>query len=213
MAVLKATRRTECGKRAARLLRKQGLIPAVIYGHGQPTESVTLNEHEVDLAIHHGERILEIKLGRKKENVLIKEVQWDTFGHEPLHLDLARVDLDERVQVTVPIILRGTPAGAADGGVLQQSATEVDIEVAVRDMPEDIRISVADLAVGEVLLMSNLELPGGATLVSDAEARICALVLVAEEAVPEAEAPEEEGAAQPEVIGGKPSEDAEGAAG
>lgn len=206
MASLKATLRTECGTRAARVLRKQGLIPAVIYGHGKPTVSVTLNEHEVDLAIHHGERILEIVLGRKKENVLIKDVQWDTFGQEPLHVDLARVDLDERVQVTVPIVLRGTPAGADDGGVLQQSAAEVQIEVAVRDMPDEIRLSVNKLAVGETLLMSDLELPAGATLISDAETRICSLIRVAEEVEPEA--PEGEESAEPEIIGEKPEEDA-----
>ena len=160
----------------------------------------------MDLAIHHGERILEIALGRKKENVLIKDVQWDTFGQEPLHLDLSRVDLDERVQVTVPIVLRGTPAGAEDGGVLQQSTAEVQIEVAVRDMPDEIRLSVNQLAVGDTLMMSDLELPGGATLVSNAETRICSLIVVAEEVEPEA--PEGEEPAGPEVIGGTPEEDA-----
>ena len=210
MALLKARLRTEHGKRAARGLRREGLIPAVIYGHGKPTISVALNEHEVDLAIHHGERILEIELDKTRENVLIKEVQWDTFAHEPLHVDLARVDLDERVQVTVPLVLRGTPEGVKDGGVVQQTATEVEIEVAAGRMPDEIRVSVISLAVGETIRMSDLELPEGAELLGEPEAPICSLVLVAEEV--EAEPIEGEEAPQPEVIGEKPQEDGEKAA-
>ena len=205
MAALKARLRTEHGTRAARQLRKEGLIPAVVYGHGQPTVSVALNEHEVDLAIHHGERILEIELDKKKENVLIKDVQWDTFGQQPLHVDLARVDLDERVQVTIPIVLRGTPAGISDGGVMQQSAAEVEIEVAVRKIPDEIRISVVSLAVGETIRMSDLELPEGATLLGDPEGPICSLILIAEEPEPEPAEPEE--APEPEIIGERGEED------
>ena len=207
MAVLKATLRDENGKRSARLLRKDGLIPAVIYGHGQPTVSVTLNEHDIDLAVHHGMRILEIKLGKKKENVLIKDLQWDTFAHRVLHVDLARVNLDERVRVTVPIVLRGTAVGVDEGGVLQQLAPEVEIEVAVRQMPDDIRVSVLSLAIDDTIRMGDLELPEGATLLSDAEAAVCSVTILAEEA--EAEPVEGEQGDQPEVIGGKPQDDDE----
>ena len=212
MAVLRAKTRTETGKRAARLMRKDGLIPAVVYGHGQPTVSVTLNEHDVELAIQHGERILEIRIGNDKmENVLIKDIQWDTFGQVALHVDLTRVDLDELIRVTIPIVLRGTPAGAVDGGIIQQTASEVEIEVAVRDIPDDVRISVAPLVVGDTLVMSDLALPDGAKLLTDPGTRICALIVVAEEVEAEAEAEGEgEGeGGQPEVIGGKPEEDGE----
>ena len=207
MAVLKATLRDESGKRSARLLRKDGLIPAVIYGHGQPTVSVTLNEHDIDLAVHHGMRILEIKLGKQKENVLIKDLQWDTFAHRVLHVDLARVNLDERVRVTVPIVLRGTAVGVDEGGVLQQLAPEVEIEVAVRQMPDDIRVSVLSLAIDDTFRMGDLELPEGATLLSDAEAAVCSVTMLAEEV--EAEPVEGEQGDQPEVIGGKPQDDDE----
>jgi len=208
-SVLKATQRTERGRRASRAMRSQGLIPAVIYGHGQPTVSVTLNEHEVELAIQHGERLLEVKTKgkRKVETVLLKDVQWDTFGQVVLHVDLTRVDLDERVNITVPIVLRGTPAGAVDGGIIQQSAAEVAIEVAAGDMPDDIRISVTALAVGDSLHMSDLELPTGATLLTDAEALICSVTVIAEEV--EAEPAEGEEADQPEVIGAKPEDEEE----
>ena len=210
-AQLKATPRNELGTRKARAIRKQGLIPCVIYGHGKDCLSVTLSEHDFGVAMLHGERLLEIDLEGQTENVLIKDVQWDTYGQVVLHVDLSRVNLDERVEVTVPIVLRGTPAGAADGGVLQQSTSEVRIECIVTGIPEDIRIQVNDLNVGDSLTMGDLELPEGATLLDEPDTTICSVIVIAEEE----EAPaEEEGetTAEPEVIGEK-KEEGEGAEG
>ena len=119
MAVIKASKRDQTGSRNVKRLRKQGLIPAVVYGHGEGTESVTLQEHDVQLAILHGERLLELDCEGKTQNVLIKEIQYDTYGQKVLHMDLTRVNLDERVEVTVEIVLRGTPAGVSEeGGML-----------------------------------------------------------------------------------------------
>lgn len=207
-AELKATRRSDTGTRKARALRKGGLIPAVIYGHGKECLSITLNEHEVKLAIQHGERLLEIDLDGRKEHTLIKEVQYDTFGHVVLHVDLTRVTLDQRVEVTVPIVLRGTPAGAADGGVLQLSASEVRVECLVTDIPEEIRLQVNELNIGDALHMSDLPLPAGSTLLDEPEATVCTVIVIAEEV----EVPEEEAAeapAEPEVIGEKKEEEGE----
>lgn len=210
MAVIKADARDEFGTRNARRLREQGKIPAIIYGHGEQAQAVTLSEHEIELAVLHGERLLEVNLGNAKQNVLIKELQYDTFGQEILHVDLARVSLDERVEVTVPIVLRGTPAGAAEDGVLQQSTAEVRIECVVTAIPDEVRAAVGDLQIGDALHMSDLELPEGATLLEPPETVICTVVVIAEEVVEEAE--EEPGEGEPEVIGEKkePEDEAEG---
>ncbi len=205
MALLKVTKRTEVGSRKVRPLRKQGLIPGVIYGHGEEVLSVTLNEHDVDLAIHHGERLLELDLEGKKENVLIKDVQYDTFGQHVLHVDLTRVSLDERVEVTIPIVLRGTPAGAVEGGVLQQAHNEIHIECLVTAIPEDIKVSVNELNINDSIHASDVELPQGAKLLDDPEMLICSVSVIAEE-IP-AEEVEEEAAAEPEVIGEKKEEE------
>lgn len=207
MAVLKASTRDELGTRKARRLRESGKIPAIIYGHGEAAQAVALHEHEVQLAIVHGQRLLEIDLGGAKENVLIKEVQYDTLGQEILHVDLTRVSLDERVEVTVPIVLRGTPAGAAEGGVLQQSAAEVRIECLVTAIPEEVRASVNDMGIGDALHMSDLELPEGAALLVEPDTVVCTVIVIAEEVeeAPEAEAE----AAEPEVLGEKKEEEGE----
>jgi len=206
MAVLKMTTRGEFGSRKARALRKKGLIPCIIYGHGEPALAVTVGEHEVNLAIHHGVRLLAIDVDGKEANVLIKDVQWDTFGQEVLHVDLTRVSLDERVSVTVPIVLRGTPAGVTEGGVVQQSTAEVNIQCLVRVIPEEIRVMVSGMQVGEFLFLRDLDLPEGATLLDDPNTRVCSVSVIEEEVE---EAPPEEEAAEPEVIG-ETKEEAEG---
>ena len=204
MAVVKGTKRTELGSRKARRMRKQGEIPAIVYGHGEEAEPITLYEHDVELAVLHGERLLELELDDRKENVLIKDIQYDTFGHEILHLDLTRVSLDERVEVTVPIVLRGTPAGAVEGGVLHQTAAEATVECLVTAIPEELRVSVAEMKIDDVLHMRDVPLPEGAKLLEDPETIVCSLSLVAEEVV--APVAVEAPAGEPEVIGEKAEE-------
>lgn len=208
MATLKASPRGETGTRAARRLREDGKVPAVIYGHGKDTVSVTLAEHEVELAVLHGERLLEIDLDGAIENVLTKDVQYDAFGNDILHVDLTRVDLNERVEVTVPVVLRGTPAGLADNGVLQQAVNEIRIECLVTAIPEDVRVSVNELNVGDALHVRDLPLPEGATLLDDPDALLCNVIVIAEEV----EAPEEEEGqtAEPEVLGEKKEDETPG---
>jgi large subunit ribosomal protein L25 len=170
-----------------------------VYGHGEEPLAVTLSEHEVELALLHGERLLEVDVDGKKHNVLIKEVQYDTFGHEVLHVDLSRVALDERVEVTVPIVLRGTPAGVAEGGVLHQAGTQADIECLVTAIPEEIRVPVAAMNIGDAFYMRDLDLPEGAHLLSEPDALVCSVTVVAEEE--ELPAEEEAPAAEPQVVG------------
>ncbi len=207
MAVLKATRRSQTGSRRTRRLRREGQIPGIIYGHGEDPEPISLHTHDVEVVILRGERLLEIDLEGKTQNALIKEVQYDTFGHDVLHMDLARVDLDERVEVTIPVVLRGTPAGVDQGGVLQQVGTSVTIETLVRAIPEDIRLMIGEMNVGDILHIGDLPLPEGAKLLDDPDGVVCSVTMVAEEV--EA-APEEEALPEPEVIGEVKEEEEEG---
>jgi len=203
MAKLKAQKREKLGTRSARRLRQDGLVPGIVYGHGQETIPITLSEHDLELAILHGQRVLELQIGRKKENVLVKEVQYDTYGQHALHVDLARVSLDERVEVTLPIVLRGTPD---EGGVVQQNISDVTIRCVVTEIPEQIRASVSGMKVGDVMHLSDLPLPQGAELADEPEGIVCSIVMVAEEEPLAAEQPE---TAEPEVVGEKPQEESE----
>lgn len=180
-------------------------MPGVMYGHGEGTQAVSLEKHEVEFALQHGERLLEVDVEGQIQNALIKEVQYDTFGKEILHIDLTRVDLDERVELTVEIHLVGEPIGAKDGGVLQQVESELEIECAVRFIPDEIRHVVTDMKLNDRLYMKDLKLPEGATLLSDGTMLVASVSELAEEAA----AAEGEEIAEPEVIGAKPAEDEE----
>src|SRR2546421_8452177 len=89
--------RTGHGKRGARRLRKQGLVPAVIYGHKEATVAIALPGEELEKAIRHGLHVVDLRTDGKTEKALIREIQWDHLGKELLHVDFARVGADERV--------------------------------------------------------------------------------------------------------------------
>ncbi|HZZ45104.1 MAG TPA: 50S ribosomal protein L25 [Tepidisphaeraceae bacterium] len=201
--------RSQLGSRANKRLRDQGLIPGVIYGHKLAVLPITLPKKETVNYLSKGAHVFTLALDGKPETVLVKEVQYDHLGMEVIHVDFSRVDLNERVTVTVPLELRGTPKGAADGGVLQQVLADLEIECVVTDIPEVIKFSVADLALNSVVHVKDIPLPAGAKAVKDGD-QIVATVKAIVEAAP-ADAPE--GSAEPEMIGKKKEDEAaEGAA-
>lgn len=203
-AALKAEPRDNVGTRTSRKAREQGLVPGIIYGHGETPEAFTLGAHDLDVALAHGARTLEIDLSGKRHAYLIKEVQYDHMGTRPIHVDLARVDLTERVKVSVGIKLRGVPKGAADGGILEQAMAEIDVECVVTNIPQTLQPLVASLGVGDVLLVKDLELPEGVVAMADPDDRVAVVRAPLEEVDEAAETAEGEEAqepAQPEVIG------------
>src|SRR5205814_5341270 len=101
--------------------------------------------------LEHGVHVFDLALDGKSEKVLVKEVQYDHLGLEVLHVDFARVSLDEKVEVTVPLELKGEPKGLAEGGVLTQVISELEVECVVTEIPDVIRHNVSDLGVGDVL--------------------------------------------------------------
>lgn len=203
--VLKAEKRETTGTRAARKVRAAGMIPMVIYGHKQEALAVQTSYHDLALELQHRHRLLTVELDGKQERLLVKDVQYDHLYEKIVHVDLTHVNLDERVEMTVMVELRGTPEGAAEGGVLDQTLAEVTLECPVTSIPERIRASVMHLQVGDSLVAGDLEMPEGSTLVTDATAVVAAVRVLAEE--PEEEVAEPEvGASEPEIIGGKPEE-------
>jgi len=205
--------RNELGSRAMKRLRDKGLIPGVIYGHKEAVVPVTLPKRELSHHLARGAHVFELALDGKREQVLVKDVQYDHLGAEVLHVDFARVSLDERVTVTVPLELKGEPKGADDGGVLTQVLAELEIECLVTEIPDVIRHNVSEMALNDVLHVRDLKLPPGVKAVQDGEL-IVASVREVLEAAPAGEAVEA-GAAEPEVIGRKAAEGeaaAEGAA-
>lgn len=207
-AQVTARPRSELGSRANKRLRDTGHIPGVIYGHKEAVVPVTLPKKELTNYLGHGTHLFDLALDGKSEKVLVKEVQYDHLGIEIIHVDFARVSLDEKVELTVPLELKGTPKGEAEGAVLQQIISELEIECLVTDIPEAIRHNVSEMEKDSVLHIGDLKLPPGVRVLQDAEL-IVAMVREIQEVAPTEVT--EAGAAEPEVIGRKPAEGEEAA--
>lgn len=204
--------RSERGSRANKRLRDAGFIPGVVYGHKEAVIPVTLPGRDVQYHIARGAHLFSLNLDGTSETVLIKDVQYDHLGSSVLHVDFTRVDLNERVEVTVPLELKGTPKGEADGGVLTQVISELDVECLVTEIPEVIRHNVAEMGLNDVLHISDLKVPDGVRILQDPELIVATVKEVMEQAPAAGEGAEGAAAAEPEVIGRKAAEEGEGEA-
>lgn len=209
---LKSEIRKAAGSRAAARLRKAGRLPGIVYGHKIDPISVALDRHEVGLLLDRGTHLVNLDLGGQAQACLFKDAQYDHLGEELVHVDLARVDLNERVKVHVPIELRGTPKGAAEGGVLTGMLKELEIECLVTNIPDHVRVDVSGLALDQVLYVKDVPVVEGMTILNDAEAVVAMVRMPLEVAATPTEAPAEGASAEPEVIAKGKAEAEEGEA-
>ncbi len=198
--------REEHGKRRNRRMRKDGAIPAVLYGHGEKTVSLAVATDAFDAVLRHGARMVSLT-GGVQESALIREVQWDTWGSEVLHVDFTRVSAHEKVEVRVGLELRGEAPGMHDGGIVEQLLHELDILCPAAEVPEKIEVGVNALNVGDSITVADLQLPPGASAMVPPEEVVVQCVEPVE--VPEEEEAEAE-AGEPEVIGEKRGEEESG---
>jgi len=193
------------GKRRNRRLRESGKIPAVLYGHRQECVHLAIPAEDVLAAYRHGSRCVALQ-GALFEKALIKDCQWDTWGSEVLHLDLTRVGEHEKIQMSVPIELRGEAPGAREGGVVKHLLHALEIECEASAIPEKIELSINHLEFGQILCVRELTLPSGVVAITDAAMQVvtCQAAVEIEE-----KKPGEETSAEPEVIGRKKADEAE----
>ncbi|MFA5424922.1 MAG: 50S ribosomal protein L25 [Phycisphaerae bacterium] len=203
--VLKAQVREGVGSKFAARERSESKIPAVVYGHKETPQSICLDRHDFTEAVHHGVRLFEVQIKSKKQTVMIKDLQYDYLGKEIIHVDLMRVSATERVKVEVPIEIKGTAKGAADGGIVEQHLNELEVECVATSIPEKFVVRVNDLGVGDTIHASQIELPEGVKLITDPDTFVAACHTVTETAA--AEEVEAEEPAGPEVISEKKAEE------
>ena len=196
--LLKADLREEAGSKHAVRLRKKGKLPAIVYGHGKESVGISIDSHDFVEGLHHGHRLFEVKAGGKAETVLVKDIQYDHLGKYVIHADFVRVDMSERVTVSVAIELHGTHAGAQHGGMVNTHLDELEIECTVSDIPEVIQVSIKELEVGDAIHAGEIELPAGMLLKTAPDAIVLACHVVA--AAKSTEDLEEEAPSTPEVI-------------
>jgi len=204
---LKAELREQKGSKHAVQIRKQGKIPAIVYGHKEDPVAIALDAHSFSAQLHHGHRLFDIALIGGKQKLLVKDLQYDHLGKDIIHADLVRVDLAETVRVTVPIELKGIAVGTHEGGIIEEHVDRLEVECKVTVIPEVLVILVKDIGVGDALHAGQIELPEGVELVSDPDLVVVTCHLVA--AAKTTEEIEAEIPSVPEVIGEKAEEQAE----
>jgi large subunit ribosomal protein L25 len=206
--VLEVERREKVGSAATTRLRREGKVPAVLYGHGESNEHLAVPKVQVNTLIRHHSKTVELK-GAVSETALVNQIHWDPLGIEVLHLDLIRVNLKEEVEVTIAIHTRGESAGVRDGGVLLENVHEVDIRCPAGSIPDSLEVDVTELELGAQMTAGDLVLPPGVILVTSPETVI---VHIEEPKAAPVEESDESTEGEPEVInkGGEDSEGDEG---
>lgn len=211
---LSASARDIGGKGVARKLRSEGRIPAVVYGHGREPQPLSINSRELDRLLDHiaaEATVIDLDIDGKPARTLIREIQRHPFKRQILHVDFQELVAGEKISVRLPIILVGVPDGVRlDGGILDQTMRELEVEVDPSNIPNHVDIDVTKLTIGSSIHVRDITLPEGVEVLDDGDASVC--VVSAPRAAVEAVAAEETEAvaAEPEVIRAKKPEEDEG---
>lgn len=214
-ATLTASVRENSGKGVARSLRTSGRVPAVIYGHGRDPQPLSIDTRELEKLLSHisaENTVIELTVEGQGARTIIREIQRHPFKRQILHVDFQELVAGEKIIVRVPIILMGVPDGVRmDGGILDQTMRELEVEVDPSDIPNHIEIDVTKLVIGSSLHVSDIQLPPGVEIVGDEDASVA--VVSAPRAVIETVAAEEAvTGAEPEVIRARKTDEEEGPA-
>jgi len=218
-AELRATR----GKNEARRLRQGGRIPAVLYGAYQPPFAVSVDPQQMERILHSTSghnTIFNVRLDGETAPVMIVDAQYHPLRDQLLHVDLKRIDLNERLRVSIPVLTQGDAKGVKQqGGLLELVTREVEVECLPDEIPEHFTVNVIELMIGQNIRAGDVALTGSMKLLSSPEsviAHVIALRGEAPAAAPAAEAAPAEApaTAEPEVIkkGKKEEEAGEGEA-
>jgi large subunit ribosomal protein L25 len=214
-ANLSASARDNSGKGVARKLRSAGRVPAIVYGHGRDPQAVSINTRELERLLDHisaENTVIDLDVDGKGARTLIREIQRHPFKRMILHVDFQELVAGEKISVRLPILLVGVPDGVRmDGGILDQTMRELEVEVDPANIPNHVEIDVTKLVIGSSLHVSDIQLPEGVEVLDDEDASVC-VVSAPRAAIEEtaAETAETEAAAEPEVIRAKKPDEEEG---
>ena len=179
--------RNRTGKGASRQARREGKVPAVLYGHGAQPQHITLNAHDFAAVLRHSgtNAVLSLRIGGEEQLALPKAITVHPVRRNLQHIDLIVVRRGEKVTVEVPVHLEGE---AASGTLVTQDATTIEIETEALSIPENLVLSIEGVEEGTQILAGQVPLPSGVTLISDPEMLVVNIV-----AAPSAEELESEG--------------------
>ncbi len=200
---LKARQRTDTGKQVAKALRRDGALPAVVYGSGESSTPLTLDYREFEgfLRKTRGESVvinLEID-GMEDKKALLRDIQRDYLRNQLLHADFQQIRMSDRITTEVSLVMIGEPIGVTrDGGVLDQSLRVVEISCVASEIPEHLEVDISELSMGDTIHISDLSFEN-VEIITDGEVAVVSVL------TPMAEEPEEDEGdleqEEPEIIG------------
>ena len=202
---LEVSRREQTGKEVAKKLRRDGKVPAVVYGGHKEPVAITVDRKAVSELVQkseHGVRsvfLLKMAGTDQQRHAMIKEITIDPISRRMEHIDFVRVVMDEKIKVTVPVHLNGTAIGVKEGGLLDWQVRELHIETLPTSIPDSIEVDVTPLGGHEYYRVKDLKLPEGVKVLEDPE-RVVVGVTHARAEVSEAAAEGAAAVAEPEVI-------------
>jgi large subunit ribosomal protein L25 len=205
-----ASKRERLGTRYSKRLRNQGQLPGVIYGHKTEPLSIAMNEKETLSILKHGAHVVNVAIdGKSPETCLIKDLQFGYLGDNLIHVDFARVDLNEEVEVKVHLRFTGSPESAKKpGSVLGYPTTDLEVICKVKDIPEEIKVDIGKME--DIFTVGEIQLPPGVRTKLPSHYIVAQVTFVKEEVVAPAagEAAEVSATAgEPEVITEKKAEE------
>lgn len=206
MATLKAVKRDDHRSSVTKQLRKEGLVPGVVYGKKYGNESVAINGVELLKLLREEGRnaIISLEIGEEKPvEVMLHDHQMDAIRNELLHVDFFAVDMDEEIDVEVPIAIVGDPVGARDGGILQQPVFELVVRAKPNKIPDEITVDVSSLEIGDVITVADLKTTDEYSIFEDEDTKIATVLPPESEDVEEREVDLD---AEPELIGAEEEE-------
>jgi large subunit ribosomal protein L25 len=170
--------REERGSRANRRLRRQGLVPGVVYGGNGDCESFKVDARHLRAVLAEGHALFDVETPSGRQPVVVKDQDRDEVRGFTRHIDLLRVRLDQKIQSPVVIELVGgdDAPGVKEGGVLSQVTREVIVEALPTDIPDGITVDVSGLGVAETLTLASVQAPEGAEFMDDLEETVVATI-------------------------------------
>jgi large subunit ribosomal protein L25 len=206
MAELLLQTRKDLGKQPAKAVRRDGKVPGVYYYHGQQSIAFSVDKKNLAAVLQQESTLIDIVIdGKDKKKCIMRELQVNPVTLAPIHLDLMGIKLTEKIHITVPVHVTGTPAGVKEGGILNHFIRELEIECLPTDIPDIIQVDVSELEIGDSIGLTDLELEN-VRIIGDLDKTIATVTppkILEEEEEEEEELLEgelEEGQEEPEVI-------------
>ncbi|HUP62044.1 MAG TPA: 50S ribosomal protein L25 [Thermoanaerobaculia bacterium] len=203
---LEVERREATGKGVAKKLRREGRVPAVVYGGHKEPVAITVDRKAVSELIQKGEHgirsvfLLRMAGTDQQRHAMIKEVTIDPISRKMMHIDFVRVVMDEKVRVTVPVHLNGMAIGVKEGGLLDWQVREVHVECFPNAIPDSVEVDVSPLAHHEYYRVKDLTIPEGVRVLDDPERVVVGVTHARAEVIEPTAIAEVAAVAEPEVI-------------